>query len=254
MTVVPLNQIRSVHLNPDGTLSGQAGGVPFASVSQRIALVAQADAGLRVGLVPTAACDVTAADPIHSAWGDDVNFDGATPEPSAPLDDRAAAALRLRGALARAVQIAGAMERAVDLAVAYAEDRQQFGQPIRRFQAVRDHLVVAAREVAVARAAVQIAVDSVERRGDFTDPVVGSAVAAAKMLTSEVAFEVSARTHQVHAAMGATREYPLHFVTSLLAVWRDQFGDEQEWATVLGAEACAAPTVWDYVTQLEVAR
>ena len=55
--------------------------------------------------------------------------------------------------------------------------------------------------------------------------------------------------HQVHGAMGFTMEYSLHQLTRRLWSWRDQFGSEAEWATMIGAQVCAgdADDLWAYI-------
>ncbi|MDQ6919187.1 MAG: acyl-CoA dehydrogenase family protein, partial [Candidatus Dormibacteraeota bacterium] len=72
------------------------------------------------------------------------------------------AVLRRWGALLRAVQIAGALERVLQLTVQYAGDRHQFGQPLRRFQAIGHQLAELAAETAAARAAADAAAEDPE--------------------------------------------------------------------------------------------
>ena len=57
------------------------------------------------------------------------------------------------GALIRAFQMVGAMRRALDLSVEYAGDREQFGRPIGKFQAIQQMLAEAAGHLAAAEAA-----------------------------------------------------------------------------------------------------
>ncbi|WP_067829305.1 acyl-CoA dehydrogenase family protein [Actinomadura kijaniata] len=129
------------------------------------------------------------------------------------------------GALARAVQLTGAMRRALDLAVRHAGEREQFGRPIGRFQAVQHLLAEAAGEVVVADVAVRAAVRAPD------DPL---AVAAAKAGASRAAGVVASVAHQVHGAMGVTEEHPLRTVTLRLWSWREEFGDEHHWAAEAG--------------------
>lgn len=253
--VAPVREGQSAKLDGNGVLTGLLTGVPFASVSERLAVLVETGDGPALALIDIDSLSIDAAAPAEAALGDDVDLTGVALDDSSlfPLSDPSLAdAFRVRGALARAVQMAGAMERALDLAVAHAGDRQQFGRQIRQFQAVRDHLVIVAREVALSRAAVKIAVDAARGASDLADPAVMRAVAVAKTVTGNAVFEVAARTHQVHGAIGTTREYPLHFLTSRLAAWRDDFGDEGYWSRLLGRELCSEPSVWDYVTRLEV--
>ncbi|WP_433521429.1 acyl-CoA dehydrogenase family protein [Nocardia pseudovaccinii] len=254
LTVAPVRAGEHLRVRADGTLSGVAAGVPYASASEHLVVLAHDAAGMSVGIVPTSACTIAKADPIWSVWGEDVDLTGATFTSRATVDANTAQTLWCSGALARAVQMVGAMERAVDLAVEYSGEREQFGRAIRSFQAVRDHLTVAAREVALARAAVRLAIAAVNRAGGVGNASAATAaVAMAKGMASEASLEVSRRTHQVHGAIGTTREYPLHFVTAQLAAWRDQFGDENQWYELIGSQALADDSVWSYVTEFEVA-
>ncbi|MGI5415483.1 acyl-CoA dehydrogenase family protein [Actinomadura luteofluorescens] len=169
---------------------------------------------------------------------DDVVLSGVPAERAAPCAVDAAE-LRRRGALARAVQLTGAMSRALELSVRYAGEREQFGRPIGRFQAVQQMLAELAGEATVADVAVRAAVRTPG------DPV---AVAAAKANASRAAGAVAAIAHQVHGALGVTEEHPLRWVTLRLWSWRDEYGDETAWADELGAALAAAPDPWALVT------
>jgi alkylation response protein AidB-like acyl-CoA dehydrogenase len=81
------------------------------------------------------------------------------------------------------------------------------------------------------------------------------AVAVAKATANRASIGVSRRAHQVHGAMGTTREYPLHALTLQLVAWRDDFGAEREWEHEIGqaASSAAVQHIWDFVTQLEIA-
>ena len=52
------------------------------------------------------------------------------------------------GALSRVVMMAGALDRVLDLSVQHAKDREQFGRPISKFQAMQQTLAVLAGEAA----------------------------------------------------------------------------------------------------------
>jgi acyl-CoA dehydrogenase len=138
------------------------------------------------------------------------------------------------GALLRAQQMVGAMERCLDYAIAYAMERQQFGRPIAKFQAIQHMLADAAGQFAAASAAADLAADAVGQ-SDFE-----FAVAVAKARVGEAAGKVAETCHQVHGAMGFTQEHPLHFATRRLWSWRDEFGHEAFWQQRIGALVCAA--------------
>lgn len=147
---------------------------------------------------------------------------------------------RRRAALLRAIQITGALARVRDITVRYASERRQFGQPLNHFQAVQQQLAELAGEVALAAAAVDEAVaDPTARR-----------IAEAKIVAGRAAGRGAAIAHQVHGAIGFTREHELHRYTTRLWQWRDEAGSESRWAESLGdlyAHA-GADRVWEVLT------
>ena len=127
-------------------------------------------------------------------------------------------------ALARAAQLRGAMEQVLAMSLRYAQEREQFGRPLARFQAIQHHLAALAGEAAASGAAV----DAAAQAGTIF------AFAAAKARTSQAAGEVARLAHQVHGAMGYTAEHDLHHWTKRLWAWRDEFGNEAHWWAALG--------------------
>lgn len=148
------------------------------------------------------------------------------------------AALALRGALARAALIAGALERVSELTITYTEQRQQFGRPIARFQAVQQHLVKLAEEAVSSRMAVATASSNADPEPSIFD------VAAAKVVTSEAATTASRAAHQAHGAIGMTKEYELGQLTRRLWSWRQEFGSEQYWSQELARQVADADALW----------
>jgi acyl-CoA dehydrogenase len=144
---------------------------------------------------------------------------------------------RRRGALMRSVQMAGGIARIRDMAIEYAADRRQFGQAINRFQAVQHMLAELAAEAACAEAAAV---------GAVSNPTV-EWVAAAKIVTGRAAGRAASLAHQVHGAIGFTREHTLHRLTTKLWRWRDEFGTESEWTLELG-NSLAGRDVWEVLT------
>lgn len=146
-------------------------------------------------------------------------------------------------ALARAAQSAGALERVLELGIGYAQEREQFGRPIARFQAVQHMLAMVAAEVAAAGRASDAAVAAIgSERFTFE-------VAAAKSRVGEAVGLVAEAVHQVHGAMGFTYEHQLHHFTRRLWAWRDEWGGEAHWQALLGRRLCAlgADQVWDFL-------
>jgi alkylation response protein AidB-like acyl-CoA dehydrogenase len=126
--------------------------------------------------------------------------------------------------------MAGALERSLELSVQYAQQRAQFGRKIGQFQAIQQELARFGGETAVAIAAALSAAGVMERGGDAL-----LAVASAKIRTADAAREGALIAHQVHGAIGVTNEYALHHATLRLWAWREEFGNEAQWAMRLGA-------------------
>ena len=153
--------------------------------------------------------------------------------------------LMLEGALFRSVQMAGALERVLAYALTYANERVQFGRPIGKFQAVQHLLAVLAGQAAAASAAADVAVEaSASAPEEF-------AVAVAKARVGEAAGKGAEIAHQVHGAMGFTREHNLHYSTRRLWSWRDEFGNEAHWQMCIGRLVAAkgADALWPMLTR-----
>ncbi len=132
------------------------------------------------------------------------------------------------GAFARTAQIAGALDAALAISVAYVNERQQFGRPLAKFQAVQQDLATFACEAAAANCAAMGAAEALDR-GDAAFEV-----AAAKLRANSAASAGARIAHQVHGAIGFTQEYPLHCLTGRLRKWRSEFGGDAHWGSVLG--------------------
>jgi alkylation response protein AidB-like acyl-CoA dehydrogenase len=111
-----------------------------------------------------------------------------------------------RGALACAAQLLGVTEKLLDLAVAYAQQRQQFGQPIGAFQAVKHQLANLKVALEYARPVVHRAAHSVARGAAAR----ATHVSHAKLVAGEAAALAARTALQVHGAIGYTWEQDLH--------------------------------------------
>ncbi len=131
-------------------------------------------------------------------------------------------------ALARTVEMAGALSKVLQMSLTYVTEREQFGRPIAKFQAIQHGLAVVAAEVAAASRASDAAVHALGSERFFAD------LAAAKSRVGEAVGIVSEAVHQVHGAMGFTHEHSLHHFTRRLWAWRDEYGDEVYWQERLG--------------------
>ena len=143
-------------------------------------------------------------------------------------------------ATARAAMIAGAMERILDLTIEHVQGRVQFARPLARFQAVQQMVAVMASHAAVVGVASDTAIAAVEAAFDNRSVDATFMTACAKARASEACYEVTRIAHQLHGAIGYTREHDLHRFTRRLWAWRDADGDEGYWQAQVGAMAIGA--------------
>lgn len=156
----------------------------------------------------------------------------------------------LRGALARSLQTCGALTRALELTCDHAQQREQFGRPIAKFQAVQALVANAAGALALAKTATQFATESVLSHG-FESPEGRFAVAVAKIESARAATLVARNAHQVHGAIGFTLDHRLRHFTNRALAWRAEFGVERKWQRLLGELVLdSREDVWELVTRL----
>ncbi|MCW2784708.1 MAG: putative acyl-CoA dehydrogenase [Marmoricola sp.] len=135
-----------------------------------------------------------------------------TAEQVADLDPALLPAFEARRALLRSAAILGAVERCCSMTLDHVRDRHQFGKPLIALQAVAHGLADMTLERRRLTSAVQEGLD----RGSL-----GTALAA-RAVAGSSAGTVARIAHQLHGAMGITREHQLHFVTRRLWAWTDQ--------------------------------
>jgi acyl-CoA dehydrogenase len=222
--------------------SGSVPRVPWGEAAGHVAVLARSAAGPVVALVRAGECGVApgrnlAGEPRDTLDLADVRLPGELVAAVPPDTD---ALLRLRGALGRVLLMTGAAERTLALCVRYAKERTQFGRPLTKFQAVQHHLARIAAETAALRAASQAAVQAASGADDAGggdgggDRMPWAPVAAAKVRAGRAAGEIAALAHQVHGALGVTWEHGLRRGTTRLWAWREEFGNEAEWAAAIG--------------------
>jgi acyl-CoA dehydrogenase len=249
MTLAPCGPKDRITLDADGTLSGRARGIPFASEVKHIAVLAQGDGGkLSIALVDAAKCRVESSRNLGGDGNDTVTFDRVTPVAVKPAPDGFdLTALLLMGAVARSLQIAGSLETMLEISVRYSNERVAFEKKISKFQAVQHNLAKLAGESAAALAAATSAADAFAT-GASPDAAFLEA-ASAKIRCSEAAEKAAAIAHQVHGAIGFTIEHILHRYTLRALAWRDDFGSESYWAVELGRRVAAngADELWPLV-------
>jgi acyl-CoA dehydrogenase len=155
------------------------------------------------------------------------------------------------GALARSIMMVGALESALEQSVRYANERVQFGKPIGKNQALQQQLALMAGDAAAARMAALAAAADAPSSAQPDAPAATFSIAVAKVRCGEAATRATGIAHQVHGAIGFTREHTLHFATRRLWAWREQFGSDAAWAQRLGrlAIATGAKGFWPALTR-----
>ncbi|UIF90083.1 acyl-CoA dehydrogenase [Cupriavidus sp. UYPR2.512] len=180
---------------------------------------------------------LSAADARAEATGahHDLTLRVPRPDTSAPAAfSLPAGTLRTLGACLHTAQLAGALSHVLDMTLQYANDRQQFGRAIGKFQAIQHQVSEMAEHVAAARVAAQLACDSGSGTPDRLRAAIG------KLRASDAVTPVAAIAHAVHGAIGITEEYDLQLYTRRLHAWRVVDGSERWWSRVLGEQVCAS--------------
>jgi len=246
LTIAPVqagNRLSLVRGASGLEVSGTARRVPWGNQCAQVVVVAEFEGQRMVGIASTASAAVEVEKNLAAEPRALLRFDAVPLNAAAALED-AAGRLETEGALYRSVQMGGALERTLELSLQYANERVQFGRPIGKFQAVQHMLALLAGQVAAAGAAADAAVETAHSRpSEF-------AVAVAKSRAGEAAGKAAEIAHQVHGAMGYTREHTLHYSTRRLWSWRDEFGNETYWQSRLGRTiaAAGADTLWSMLT------
>jgi alkylation response protein AidB-like acyl-CoA dehydrogenase len=108
------------------------------------------------------------------------------------------------GRIGIAAQAVGIAQAAYDVALAYAKEREAFGQPIAHFQAIQHKLANMSMEVDAARLLVYRAAWLKDEGRPHTE-----AGAKAKLFASEMARRQTAEAIQVLGGYGYTKEFPV---------------------------------------------
>ncbi|QLG50183.1 acyl-CoA dehydrogenase family protein [Natrinema halophilum] len=104
-----------------------------------------------------------------------------------------------------AAQAVGAAQGALDAAIEYANQREQFDQPISEFQAIQHKIAEMATKVEAARSLTYRAATQVEQNNQ---DVAAQYSSMAKLFASEISVEVADEGIQVHGGSGYVTDYP----------------------------------------------
>lgn len=240
-----------ITLGADGTVSSSIARLPFARECAHATLLAKGPDGLCVVLVALDGASIEPRENLAYEPADRVVFSkhpvvASSLAPAGVTRDTAL----LMGAAARSMQIAGALETMLAITGEYVTQRRAFERTISKFQAVQHSVAQLAGETAVALSAAASAAEALqsllgEGRG-FDDPELMLELASARIRVAGAARKGAAIAHQLHGAIGVTREHILHRLTLRALAWRDEYGNESQWSRRLGELICSrgAQALW----------
>src|SRR5512134_3692071 len=211
------------------TLSGVKRYVAWSHVADVLLVPARTPEGVSLFLVDPAAAGLTSS-PVQcmdpgTRWAQ-LTFDRVpvrgedvlgTSGAGGPLLQR----LLRRAGVGAAAEMLGAARRCLDMAVGYAKVREQFGQPIGSFQAIRHKCAEMLLEVENSHAAVYYAAWALDAGADDAD----LAASVAKAYVGDAARRVCGDAIQVHGGIGFTWEYDLHLYFKRAKALEVQYGD-----------------------------
>jgi acyl-CoA dehydrogenase len=201
------------------------------------------------GGVAVVAADTVSIRPTPNLAGEPhgvIGYDSTPVIALATIDDEQSLRIQALPAFARSAQIVGSLRRILEMTIRYASEREQFGRPIFDFQLIRSGLAVMAGQVEAVEAAVTAAAESSPTSEEFVN-----LAAAAKVRAGMGVDAVVSSAHQIHGAIGMTREYPLQRHTRRCWAWRDEGGSPNYWAELLSHRLLDAGTdLWSAVARL----
>jgi len=213
------------------TLSGTKRFVPWAHVADAVLVPARAPEGLSLFLVNPKAPGVTLTPTrgmdLTTRWFT-LKLDGVSVGADALVGAAGSAGSLLESALRRAAvgasaEMLGAARRCLDMSVEYAKVREQFGQLIGSFQAIRHKCAEMLMEVENSHSAVYYAAWALEAGAEDA----AMAASVAKSYVSESARRVCGESIQAHGGIGFTWEYDLHLYFKRAKSLEVMFGDAE---------------------------
>ena len=247
--VVTATEATEVGIAADGThlrIRGRIGRVPWLRHADHLVMLIHERGRPLVAVVPTSDHVVLrhgrnlAGEPRDDALLTDVAARAWSPVAATYSDSLAA-----HGAVGAASQIAGAAEQAVRSATRHVHEREQFGKPLVAFQAVQHQLAQMAADAAMLRVCSTAAAAALDDRS--RDALLMAA--SAKVESSLIARRITSASHQLHGAIGFTREHHLAAATTRMWSWREEYGSELHWQRKIAELATDAEyDVWALLT------
>jgi alkylation response protein AidB-like acyl-CoA dehydrogenase len=126
----------------------------------------------------------------------------------------------------------GGAQFALDTAKAYLETRNQFGRPLKDFQALQFKLADMATELEAARLMVRRAAHALDNR----HPEATKLCAMAKRFTTDAGFQVANDALQLHGGYGYLQDYPLERIVRDLRVHQILEGTNEIMRVIIARE------------------
>ncbi len=212
-------------------LSGVKRFVPWAHVADAVLVPARGPEGVSLFIVDARAAGVTLSPMVsidHSSRWSELRLAEVTVGAEALVGAAGAAvplleSLLRRAAVAASAEMLGTARRALDMSVGYAKVREQFGQLIGSFQAIRHKCAEMLLETENAHSAVYYAAWALEAGAEDA----AAAASICKSYASEAARRVCGEAIQVHGGIGFTWEYDLHLYFKRAKSLEVLFGDAE---------------------------
>lgn len=237
--------VRTVALLDD---RGVSVAVPWAGDADRIVLIWRDGDEYRVADAEPHGLQMTLGTNLTGEPRDTVIADVRT-LPGVAVSAERVAELQRKSALVRSIQLCAVLDRILTLSIEHTTSRAQFGRPLSKFPTVQNLVADIAAEAALARSAIEAALTEAVASG-WSGVHLDFRVAVARSCAGHAASVVVRNAHQVHGAIGTTREHRLHEFTRPALAWRGEFGSVQHWdAKVTDAALRAgAAGLWGLVT------
>jgi alkylation response protein AidB-like acyl-CoA dehydrogenase len=225
--------LRAEQRGSEWVLNGVKRFVPFAHVADLILVVARTSSagkdGTTVFAVPGDAAGLSQQPNVEmdrTNRTSTVTFANVTVAADAVIGEvdhgwRVIGPVLERAAVAAAAEMLGASRRCMDMSVEYAKVREQFGQPIGMFQAIKHACSEMLLEVENSHGATYYAAWAM----DAGAPDASLAASAAKAYVGDASRKVCGSSIQVHGGIGFTWEYDLHLYFKRAKHFEPLYGD-----------------------------
>jgi alkylation response protein AidB-like acyl-CoA dehydrogenase len=213
------------------TLSGAKRFVPWAHVADAVLVPARAPEGLSLFLVDPRASGVALKPMVGidlASRCSEMRLQNVAVKADALVGQPGGAgsvleSLLRRAAVCASAEMLGAARRCLDMSVEYAKVREQFGQPIGSFQAIRHRCAEMLLSAENAHSAVYYAAWALNAGAE--DAAVAASIC--KAYVSDAVRKVCGDAIQVHGGIGFTWEYDLHLYFKRAKALEPLFGDAE---------------------------